>query len=57
MFFFFSSSLEPLFFQCCYRTLFFESLYKQGKNILFSKWILICRISVLPETTINLDLN
>ena len=44
-------------FQCSYRTLFFESLYKQGKNILFSKWILICRFSVLPETTINLDLN
>ena len=38
MFFFFSSSLEPLFFQCSYRTYFFRSSYISWKNILFQKF-------------------
>ena len=37
MFFFFSSSLEPLFFQCSYRTYFFRSSYRSWKNILVLK--------------------
>ena len=40
MFFYLSSSQEPLFFQCSYRTLFFEPLYKRRENILSSeKWL------------------
>ena len=50
MFFFFSSSLEPLLFIPRKRTFFFKVTLQTRGNILCRKWKLIRRIQVLPES-------